>query len=185
MTGHDTQGKAIVVEDGPLHKLVPIEKIPRTVFHEIWSTEGAPAIVGNGPDPTLGPLALPSPRQGTCIRVVDMPPDTEEFLEHGSARMKNAFTQIGDPAASTVRAGSPHPLMHRTESIDFGIVLDGEMTLVLDDSEIALDPGDVVVQRGTNHAWANRSGRMCRTLFVLVGGQYEAGLPAVLGQAGR
>lgn len=180
VTGHDPRGKAILVEDGPLHKVVPIDQIPGTVFHEIWSTEGAPATVGSGPDPTLGPLILPPPRQGTRIRVVDIPPDTEDFLEHGSARMQDAFRQIGDAGASTVRAGSPHPLMHRTESIDYGIVLEGEMTLVLDDSEVALHVGDVVVQRGTNHAWANRSGRMCRMLFVLVDGQYEAGLATAL-----
>jgi mannose-6-phosphate isomerase-like protein (cupin superfamily) len=180
VTGHDPDGKAIVVEDGPLHKVVSIEKIPGTVFHEIWSTEGAPAIVDNSPDPTLGRLTLPPPRHGTRIRVVDIPPDTEEFLEHGGARMQDAFAQIGDASASTVRADSPHPLMHRTESIDYGIVLEGEMTLVLDDSEVALHPGDVVVQRGTNHAWANRSGRICRMLFVLVDGQYDAGLATAL-----
>jgi uncharacterized cupin superfamily protein len=63
--------------------------------------------------------------------------------------------------------------MHRTESIDYGIVIEGEMTLVLDDSEVLLKPGSVVVQRGTNHAWANRSGKPCRMLFVLVDGQYD------------
>ncbi len=87
--------------------------------------------------------------------------------------MKDAFTQIGDEQASTVQAHSPHPLMHRTESVDYGVVIEGEMTLVLDDSEVLLKPGSVVVQRGTNHAWANRSGRPCRMLFVLVDGAYD------------
>jgi mannose-6-phosphate isomerase-like protein (cupin superfamily) len=180
VTGHDADGKAIVIEAGPLPKVVPIEKIPGTVFHEICSTENAPAVVGNGPDPTLGPLVLPPPKHGTRIRVVDIPPDSDDFLKHGAAKMKDAFTQIGDAAASTVRSNSPHPLMHRTESIDYGVVLEGEMTLVLDDSEVGLWPGDVVVQRGTNHAWANRSGKMCRMLFVLVDGQYEPELDAAL-----
>ena len=62
--------------------------------------------------------------------------------------------------------------MHRTESIDYGIVIEGEMTLVLDDSAVDLKPGSVVIQRGTNHAWANRSGEPCRMLFILVDGQY-------------
>jgi len=87
--------------------------------------------------------------------------------------MQDAFAQIGDQKASTVKADSPHPLMHRTETIDYGIVIDGEMTLVLDDSEVVLKQGSVVVQRGTNHAWANRSGRPCRMLFVLVDGVFE------------
>jgi uncharacterized cupin superfamily protein len=63
--------------------------------------------------------------------------------------------------------------MHRTESIDYGIVISGEMTLVLDRAETLLRPGDVVIQRGTNHAWANRSGRVCRMLFVLVDGRFD------------
>ncbi|MEG1326124.1 MAG: cupin domain-containing protein, partial [Janthinobacterium sp.] len=75
-------------------------------------------------------------------------------------------------------AHSPHPLMHRTESIDYGVVIDGELTLVLDEGEVLLQAGSVVVQRGTNHAWANRSGRTCRMLFVLIAGQYEDGLHA-------
>jgi uncharacterized cupin superfamily protein len=94
--------------------------------------------------------------------------------------MKEAFTQAGDVKASTVKADSPHPLMHRTESIDYGVVIEGEMTLVLDDSEVLLKPGSVVVQRGTNHAWANRSGRPCRMLFVLIDGRYEPGIAAAL-----
>ncbi|GGY37921.1 cupin domain-containing protein [Pseudoduganella albidiflava] len=180
VTGHDAAGKAIVAEAGPLPTVVPIEKIPGTVFHEIWSTAATPAPVGNGADPTLGPLVLPPPRHGSRIRIVDIPPDTDEFLTQGAARMKAAFTQIGDAAASTVRAESPHPLMHRTESVDYGIVLEGAMTLVLDDSEVPLARGDIVIQRGTNHAWANRSGAMCRMLFVLLDGEYEPGLRTAL-----
>ena len=180
VTGHDAEGKAIVIEAGPLPTVVPIEKIPGTVFHEIWSTGATPAPVGNGPDPTLGPLVLPPPKHGSRIRIVDIPPDTEDFLAHGAARMKDAFAQIGDAAASTVQANSPHPLMHRTESIDYGIVLEGAMTLVLDDGEVELAQGDVVIQRGTNHAWANRSGAMCRMLFVLLDGEYTPELRAAL-----
>lgn len=180
VTGHDKDGKAIVTAAGPLPTVVPIEKIPGTVFHEIWSTGGAPAKVGNTPDPTLSALMLPPPPHGSRIRIVDIPPDSEEFLQHGADNMRHAFAQIGDAAASTVKRNSPHPLMHRTESIDYGIVLDGEMTLVLDDSEVPLAQGDVVIQRGTNHAWANRSGKMCRMLFILIDGAYEPELRAAL-----
>ncbi len=70
--------------------------------------------------------------------------------------------------------------MHRTESVDYGIVIEGELTLVLDDSEVQLKPGSVVVQRGTNHAWANRSGRPCRMLFVLVDGRYDPAIAQAL-----
>lgn len=180
VTGHDTDGKAIVSSSGPLPTVVEISAIPGTVFHEVWSTTGAPAKVDNGSDPTVGPLALPPPKHGTRMRFVDIPPDTDEFLAHGAGKMKDAFTQIGDVAASTVVADSPHPLMHRTESVDYGIVIEGEMTLVLDDSEVLLTPGSVVVQRGTNHAWANRSGKPCRMLFILVDGEYDPAISAAL-----
>ena len=173
VTGHDAQGRAIVSSNGPLPTVVEIAAIPGTIFHEVWSTSGAPAPVDNGPDPSVGPLMLPPPRHGTRLRFVDIPPDTEEFLAHGANSMQQAFTQIGDAKASTVKEDSPHPLMHRTESVDYGVVIEGEMTLVLDRESVLLKPGSVVVQRGTNHAWANRSGKPCRMLFVLVDGQYE------------
>jgi mannose-6-phosphate isomerase-like protein (cupin superfamily) len=138
--------------------------------------------VDNGADPTVGALQLKPPTQGTRIRFVDIPPDTEAFLQQGAAAMKSAFSQIGDTAASTVKTNSPHPLMHRTESVDYGVVIEGEMTLVLDDSEVLLPQGSVVVQRGTNHAWANRSGKPCRMLFVLVDGAYEPSIATALAQ---
>jgi len=178
VTGHDEQGKAVVMSNGPLPTVVEIAAIPGTVFHEVWSTADTPAPVGNEDDPTTGPLMLPPPRHGTRMRFVDIPPDTAEYLAHGAARMKEAFSQIGDEKASTVRADSPHPLMHRTESVDYGVVIEGEVTLVLDDSEVPLKPGSVVVQRGTNHAWANRSGKPCRMLFVLIDGRYDAAIAA-------
>jgi mannose-6-phosphate isomerase-like protein (cupin superfamily) len=178
VTGHNAQGRAVVTSEGPLPTVVEIAAIPGTVFHEVWSTSQSPAVVDNGPDPTLGPLVLPPPQRGTSIRFVDIPPDTPEFLARGAERMHDAFSQIGDAAASTVNTDSPHPLMHRTESVDYGVVIEGELTLVLDDGEVQLRPGSVVVQRGTNHAWANRSGASCRMLFVLVDGRFDASVAA-------
>jgi hypothetical protein len=172
VTGHDAQGRSTVASNGPLPTVVEIAAIPGTVFHEVWSTTGMPAAVDNGADPTLGPLVLPPPKHGTRFRFVDIPPDTAGFLALGASKVKDAFTQIGDAGASTVQASSPHPLMHSTESIDYGIVIEGACTLVLAAGEVELRPGSVVVQRGTNHAWANRSGQTCRMLFVLVDGVY-------------
>jgi quercetin dioxygenase-like cupin family protein len=180
VTGHDAQGKAVVVSDGLLPSVVEIAAIPGTLFHEVWSTPSSPAPVDNGDDPTTGALTLAPPGQGTRIRFVDIPPDTPDFLAHGADRMRQVFSKIGDEQASTVKANSPHPLMHRTETVDYGIVIEGELTLVLDDSEVLLKSGSVVVQRGTNHAWANRSGRPCRMLFVLVAGKYEPAIAEAL-----
>jgi mannose-6-phosphate isomerase-like protein (cupin superfamily) len=182
ITGHDVTGKAIVSSDGPLATVVPFAAIPGTVFHEVWNTTGSPALIDNSPDPTLGPLKLSPPASGTRIRFVDIPPDTTEFLQHGAARMREGFASIGDAHASTVNENSPHPLMHRTQSIDYGIVIEGEVTLILDDSEVTVRPGSVVIQRGTNHGWANRSHKPCRMLFILVDGRYEPSLDSAIRQ---
>ncbi|MDA9439955.1 cupin [Bradyrhizobium sp. CCBAU 51745] len=173
VTGHDRHGDAVIATDGSLPTVVALAAIPGTMFHEVWSTAATPVSIDNGPDPTIGPLCLPPPAHGTRIRFVDIPPDTEDFLKNGAARMKDAFSQVGDAHASTVRPDSPHPLMHRTETVDYGIVISGEITLVLDKGEANLKAGDVVIQRGTNHAWANRSGQPCRMLFMLVDGQFS------------
>lgn len=182
VTGHDAGGKAIVTSEGALPTVIELAAIPGTVFHEVWSTGATPARVDNAADPSTGPLVLPPPKHGTRIRFVDIPPDTEEYLAHGASRMQDAFSEIGDAAASTVKANSPHPLMHRTESVDYGIVIEGELTLVLDDSEVQLKAGSVVIQRGTNHAWANRSNTPCRMLFVLIDGAYDPAIAAALKQ---
>ena len=182
VTGHDRDGKAVVVSNGPLPHVVELRALPGIVFHEVWNTMGGMPvkIADNEPDPTLGPLTLPPPAHGTRIRFVDQPPDSAEFLARGHGRMHEAFSQVGDAAASTVKPDSPHPLMHRTQSVDYGIVMEGEMTLILDDSEVTLRPGSVVIQRGTNHAWANRTDKPCRMLFILIDGEYEPALSSAI-----
>lgn len=186
VTGHDKDGCAIISHEGVPPSVIELMAVPGTIFHEIWNTPVTPAPVDNGADPTVGPLILSPPDGGTRIRVVDMPPDTEILLKNGAAEMRQAFSQLGEVAASTVSNHSPHPLMHRTESVDYGIVLEGEIVLVLDKSETTLPQGSIVVQRGINHAWANRSGRMARMVFILVSGQYapevKTSLSRILGK---
>jgi mannose-6-phosphate isomerase-like protein (cupin superfamily) len=172
VTGHDANGKSIIVSDGDLPTVVELASIPGMVFHEIWETAGTPALVGNEPDPTLGILMHQAPERGTRIRFVDMPPD-EQYMTAGDGQMKQLFDEVNDAKGLTVKADSPHPMMHRSEAVDYGIVFEGEMTLILDDSEVQLKPGSVVIQRGTNHAWANRSGKMCRMLFIQLDGEYD------------
>jgi uncharacterized cupin superfamily protein len=87
------------------------------------------------------------------------------------------FAEVGaSNASSHTGTGSRHAFMHRTETIDYGIMLQGELTLILDEGETVVRAGDIVVQRGTNHGWANRSGRPCRIAFVLIDGVFEDGL---------
>jgi hypothetical protein len=180
VTGHAADGAAVVSSDGALPTVIELKALPGTVFHEVWTTDANPARVDNGADPTLGPLLLPPPKHGTRIRFVDIPPETTDSHGRSADAVRAGFSEIGDVGASTAHAGAPHPLMHRTETVDYGVVIEGEITLVLDRGEVLCKPGSVVVQRGTNHAWANRSDKVCRMLFVLVDGQYEAGIASAL-----
>jgi mannose-6-phosphate isomerase-like protein (cupin superfamily) len=179
VTGHDTDGSAIMTSNGPLSTVRELEAIPGMIFHEVWETHGSPALIDNGPDPTSGPLSHQAPARGTRIRFVDFPPDAS-YLDQAEARMKDLFKEVNDVNALTVKPESPHPMMHRSEAIDYAVVIEGEMTMVLDNSEVLLTPGSVVVQRGTNHAWANRSNKLCRVLYVQLNGQYEPSIAAAL-----
>ena len=180
VTGHDADGRAVIAFEGPPAVMPELEHIPGTVFYEIWNTNQMPVPIDNGPDPTRRALRIAPQPGGSVIRFVDMPPDTAEFLAKGAEHMARAFSAVGSGDASTVKADSPHPLMHRTESVDYGVVIEGEITLILDRGETLLKPGDVVVQRGTNHAWANRSGKPARMLFVLLDGKYEPAIAQAL-----
>jgi mannose-6-phosphate isomerase-like protein (cupin superfamily) len=176
VTGHDARGRAVITSDGPPPTVEELAAVPGTRFHEIWSTPATPAPIDNGPDPTLGALVLAPPANGTRIRVVDIPPDTvQDALS--DAEVAAAFAQIGAAHASPGASG-PHSLMHRTESVDYGIVLSGEVWLVVDEGETRLRPGDIVVQRGTNHAWSNRTDETARMVFVLVDGTFSPDLNA-------
>jgi len=163
VTGHTADGISIVVSDGP----VPVSRdIPAdgVAFHEIWNTTGAPAPItaAEEVEPTQRELAVPPPPLGTKIRINEFAPG------HLDDR------------------GLQSPV-HRTATIDYGIVLEGEITLVLDDSEVTLYAGDVVVQRGTDHAWANRGTGVARVAFILVDGAFDPGLLGTLpeGAVGR
>jgi quercetin dioxygenase-like cupin family protein len=147
VTGHDADGRSVVLSDAPAPKT---HDIPGATFHEIWNTTAMPAPVAavEPREPTDRPLVTPPDENGTIIRVVELHP------------------------------GSTSP-MHRTESIDYGIVLAGDVVLVLDDgSETQLHAGDVVVQRGTDHAWANRTEKTSRMAFILVDGRFTEDIPA-------
>lgn len=182
VTGHDENGKAIVSIDGGLSAVTEISTLPGVFFHEVWNTQGSPAVIDNGPDPTSTDIQIPPPKQGSRIRFVDIPPESRESLQHGAGHMRDAFEEMGDAAMSTMDDHAPHPMMHRTETVDYGIVVDGEINLVLDDCEVPLKAGSVVVQRGTNHSWANRSDRYCRMLFILIDGIYEPNIANALAQ---
>jgi mannose-6-phosphate isomerase-like protein (cupin superfamily) len=117
-------------------------------------------------------LVLAPPPGGTRVRVIDFPPEGEAIRSLGAADAAQKFREMGAAEAATGGAQAAHPLMHRTRTIDYGIVLEGELTLVVDRDEAIIRAGDIVIQRGTNHAWANRSGRPCRVAFILIDGAF-------------
>ena len=173
VTGHDANGQAVISADGNPERSYMIGGAEGAKFHEIWHTLQSPALVNNGPgDPVESNLVLSPPKGGTRIRVVDFPPEGEAIRNLSAKEGRQHFKTMGGEEASTAEGLGLHPLMHRTETIDYGIVLEGELTLILDHGQTTIKAGDIVIQRGTNHAWANRSGKSCRIAFILVDGQY-------------
>jgi mannose-6-phosphate isomerase-like protein (cupin superfamily) len=177
VTGHDAQGQAIIQSDAPPDRVKTLSGGGPT-FYEVWNTRETPARIDPGSgEPAEEGIVLAPPRHGTRIRVLDVPPEAAAMETVDAAQARALFAEIGAAAASTNASGTArHPHMHRTETIDYGIVLEGEITLLVDIGEVTVRAGDIVVQRGTNHGWANRSGENCRIAFILIDGIFSGGL---------
>ena len=174
VTGHDAQGRSIISEDRAAPSVHGNPKRVGYCLTQLWMTDQTPAFVGNEPDPTSRPLKLEPPRQGTVVRIIEFGPEGDWLDKIDASATRQAWGALGTASASTNRSGqAKHPFMHRTQSVDYALVLGGEITLVLDVEEVLMREGDFLVERGTNHAWANRSGKPCRMLFVLVDGVFD------------
>lgn len=179
VTGHDSQGRAIIQEEGPPPRVQRIGGQMGPIFYEVWNTRQTPALIDRASgEPHEDGIVLAPPANGTRIRVLDIPPEDPRLKSLTAEEAVRHFEEIGAGASAshTDGANAPHPFMHRTETVDYGIVLEGEIVLILDAGETVVRAGDIVVQRGTNHAWANRSNANCRIAFVLIDGQFEEGL---------
>ncbi len=161
VTIDDLRGQSGAIADGPSPDRRTDPARPGYVTERIWVTNGSPPSIGDYRDPVLGPHTIEPPKNGTVCRIVTFPPDASFRGKVGSAEVAAFFHAMGSPGASTYSASAPHPYMQKTRSLDFCLVLEGEITLVLDTAEVQLKAGDTVVQRGTNHAWSNRSDRPC------------------------
>ena len=181
VTGHDANGKAIVVSDGPAPFAITNPQRSGYVSTDIWRTHATPAPIAAQPDePTLGPRRQMPEKNGTVIRVNRVMPETDDIGKLTPEDSKRIFAALGNEQASTFAKNGRHPLMHRTETIDYAVILSGEIYCVLDDTEVLLKTGDILVQCGTNHAWSNRSDAPCDILFVLIDGTFESTLRASL-----
>ena len=180
VTGHDKTGKAIVISDGLVPRVFTNPVRPGHRSSDIWETTGMPVQVDfDEADPVAVVSRFLSPL-GVKIRISELEPEPESVSKLDPKVAAQWYKDSGHTSSSTFGKGGAHPLMHRTESLDYAVVLEGQMTLVMDDQVIVLNQGDVVVQRGTNHAWSNRSDKKVRMLYILIDGKFAPGLKAAL-----
>jgi hypothetical protein len=165
VTGHNAQGKSIfIMDDTAAH--VFTRGPGSAVVTEMWETAATPADNRGEADAIDRGMRLPPPKNGSVFRVIEYPPDSQRLGALGRERTS------GDDGSGHNEAfdrNSPrHPGFHKTASIDYALVLQGEIWALMDEGEVLLKAGDVLVQRGTNHAWSNRTEEPCYIAFVLI-----------------
>ena len=164
VTGHNESGKSVITIDGP-----PARSIGEDVggLFEIWNTDGNLIDTTDSIDRADTDIVLSPPENGSKFRYFQINPTPEgvpmEMMQEIAA---DAFEKIG--AAHHRVDTSKHPAMHKTDTIDYIILLKGDVTLILDEEEVTLEPHDVVVQRGTNHAWVNNGDEPALLIAVLI-----------------
>ena len=164
VTGQNEEGKSVIIIDGP-----PARSIGEDVggLFELWNTDGQDIISSDVIDRADEEIILSPPRGGTKFRYFQINPIPEGIPENVMQDMAaDAFEKIG--AGHHRIDTSKHPAMHKTETIDYIILLKGDVTLILDEEEIDMKPFDVVVQRGTNHAWVNNGTEPALLIAVLI-----------------
>lgn len=170
IAGHDAAGKAVIVADGPTPN-VKVRAATQATSTLVWVTDATPGDISSATDPTLREMGVAPPAGGSILRIVDFPPETKEAVAVDNETVRKEMgLDHGHGSAKPAR----HPFMHRTRSIDYALVMEGEIDMLLDDSEVHLQAGDVLIQLGTNHAWVNNSGKSCRIAFVLIDAQEPA-----------
>jgi len=164
VTTHDAAGKAVILFDSATpHTHAAPGGGP--IAHGMWVTDRTPALVAGPQDRFAGHMGIAPPKAGSVLTIVDFPPTPEPPPGADNAAMQR---HLG-PEHSSPKARPPrHPAMHRTRTVDYGLILEGEIDMLLDDSEIHLKAGDVVIQQATNHAWVNRGKENCRIAFILI-----------------
>jgi mannose-6-phosphate isomerase-like protein (cupin superfamily) len=165
VTGHNAQGKSLIVSDGPSPHVLSLLDDPPLGLTDLWVTTGSPADNAGYADGAARPaITLEPPPGGTIFRVVEFPPDQATA---GKLDRKKLFEAMQASEAMD-HDGARHPGMHKTASVDYAVVLSGEIYAMMDEGETLMKAGDCLVQRGTNHAWSNRSQEPCLVAFVLV-----------------
>ena len=166
VTGHDKQGKSVfVIDDTARH--VFTRGPGSAVVTEMWETTATPVSNRGNADAIDRKMRLPPPKQGSAFRIIEYPPDKERVVALNHERASGDDGGSGHDAAFD-RDNPRHPGFHKTNSVDYAIVVSGEIYALMDEGEVLLKAGDVLVQRGTNHAWSNRTDAPAYLAFVLV-----------------
>ena len=170
VTTNDASGKAVVLMDGP----APNVKVRRTlavVSTLIWVTDSTPPDISSNADAADREIGVSPPSGGSIFRIVEFAPEKEADI---TVSNEEVLKEMGITSEGDTRGEVRHPGMHRTDSIDYAVIMSGEIDMLLDDSEVHLKAGGVVVQRGTNHAWANRGDEPCKIAFILIDAKGKA-----------
>lgn len=164
VTGHDAQGRSCIAEDGPSPAQKTVPERPGYRVTNLWRTGAQPGV--NDVDSIAAHQGVLPPAGGTVLRIIEWPPEPTDPVQ-ARQRLEATFAKLY-PDAHQDRKPGEHPGMHRTQTVDYAIVLAGEIVAIMDEGETVMRAGDVLIQRGTNHAWANRSGQPAKVAFVLI-----------------
>ncbi len=164
VTGHNAAGNSVFIIDAPTPHVFSRTK-GSAIVHELWETAATPADNRGSADAIARGHRLPPPQNGSVFRVIEYPPDSERLA---AIAREHALPDDSGRAEATDRNSPRHPGFHKTDTIDYAIVLSGEIFAMMDDGEVLLKAGDVLIQRGTNHAWSNRTAEPAVVAFVLI-----------------
>jgi mannose-6-phosphate isomerase-like protein (cupin superfamily) len=165
VTGHDATGRSTFIIDAPTPHVFQRTK-GSAIVHELWETTRTPADNRGSADAIARGHRLAPPQHGSVFRVIEYPPDSQRLA--AIAREEHLPDDGSGRAAATDRNKPRHGGFHKTATIDYAIVLSGEIYAMMDDGEVLLKAGDVLIQRGTNHAWSNRTEENAVVAFVLI-----------------
>jgi naringenin degradation protein FdeH len=168
VTGHNAAGRSIFISDGATPHVFSRTK-GSAIVHELWQTTATPADNRGNDDAIKRGHRLPPPPHGSVFRIIEYPPDSERLA--AIAHEEKLPDDGSGRAAATDRDNPRHPGFHKTATIDYAIVLAGEIYAMMDEGEVLLRAGDALIQRGTNHAWSNRTTENAVVAFVLIDAQ--------------
>lgn len=166
VTGVDSNGKSCIDTDGRSPSERTVDARPGYRVTNLWCTSRGTRF--DADDSIAHHQGVQPPTGGTVLRVIDVPPESADKEVHRQAIEATFKSMFSDAHRESSPTSQVHPGMHQTPTVDYAIMLDGEITAIFDTCETVMRAGDVLIQRGTHHAWANRSGRPARIAFVLV-----------------